>query len=317
MLGGTRFIGRHLVGALRDAGHRVTCFHRGRAAPPLPGAVERLLGDRDAGIDGLAALAGRRWDACIDVSGVAARQVQASAAQLHDRVAHYVYVSAVRVYGDPSLAPVRETHPRVAPVDVAADDIDDRSYGGSKVACEDAVAARFPGRCAMLRPQVVVGPGDTERRFDHWVQRAAQGGPMLAPGDGRDALQVIDVRDLARFAVTVVERRLVGAFDLAGPRLDWARFIALLGVADAVWVPASRLAAAGLGFMELPLYRPTGGRHAALMDVCSERARAHGLRLTDPAETLRDVRAWLADHPIELRLSREREAALIADAAHA
>lgn len=312
LLGGTQFIGRHVVGALLEGGHAVTVFNRGRTADALPAAVERLRGDRDAGAAGLQALAGRTWDACVDLSGYTRRQVGASTAALQGRVGRYVYLSAVMAYGAPTLRPVRETHPRVPPWpgDVATtDDVDGASYGPLKVAAEDLVVARHAGRCTLLRPQVVTGPHDPSGRAAAWLRRAERGGPMLAPGDGSDALQMIDVRDVARFVRLVCEQGLGGAFNLAGPRVTWASFIDLIGAPDPAWVPAALLRDEGLTFRDLPLYRPAGAPLAGLMDVSAERALAAGLRLTALADTLRDLRAYRAA-PAPW-MDAAREAALI------
>ncbi|HEU4327529.1 MAG TPA: NAD-dependent epimerase/dehydratase family protein [Roseiflexaceae bacterium] len=314
ILGGTQFIGRHIAEELLAAGHRVTTLTRGRTPDALPAAVERLRGDRDAGADGLAALAGRSWDACVDVSGYTPRQVRPSAAALRDRVERYVFVSAVSVYGDPQERPVRESHPRLPPAAEDVTEIDGATYGPLKVACEDIVREIYGERCALLRPQVVAGPHDQSGRYTYWVQRAAQGGEMLAPGDGTDHVQVIDVRDVARFTRTVIERGLAGGFNLAGPRLTWAEFLNTLGAERPVWVPADILQAAGLTFVELPLYRPERGPRSSLMDVSSELAQAAGLSVTDPALTAADTRTWLQGQQLPPALPPEREAELIRQA---
>lgn len=314
VLGGTQFIGRHVVEALLAGGHHVTVFNRGRSSDALPAQVERLRGDRDAGAAGLAALVGRRWDACIDVSGYTPRQLRPGTELLYPHIGRYVFVSAVSVYGDPVQRPVRETQPRLPPAGDDVTVIDSATYGPLKVACEDIVVQRFQDRATLLRPQVVVGAHDPSGRYAHWVQRAALPGPMLAPGDGSDHLQVIDVRDLARFVRRVVEQDLSGAFNLAGPRFTWREFIRLLGAPDVVWVPADILAAAQLGFAELPLYRPEHGPRSSLMDVSHDLARAAGLTLTAPQDTLHAVREALAGQPPALALPPAREAALIDEA---
>jgi 2'-hydroxyisoflavone reductase len=245
------------------------------------------------------------------VSGYTPRQVRPSAEALRGRVGRYVFVSAVSVYGDPDERPVRETQPRIAPAGEEVTEVTGETYGALKVACENLVEGIFADRSTLLRPQVVAGPHDDSGRYTYWVQRAAQGGEMLAPGDGADFVQVIDARDLARFTRTVLERDLGGAYNLAGPRFSWAQFLRLLGAERPVWVAADRLEAAGLTFRELPLFRRAGGPRSSLMEVNAERALAAGLAWTDPAVTARDTRAWLAGKSLPSALSPEREAALL------
>lgn len=311
VLGGTQFVGRHTVHALLAAGHTLSVLNRGRSRDELPAGVERLLGDRDAGAAGLAAVAGRSWDVCIDVSGYTPRQVRTSAERLHGKVGRYVFISAVSVYGDPEQRPVLETQPRLAPASEDTVDVTEATYGRLKVACEDIVRALYAERCTLLRPQVVVGQHDPTVRYAFWQQRALRGGEMLAPGDGSDHVQVIDVRDLARFVVTVVDNDLGGAFNLAGPRLSWAAFMDVLGARNLVWVPAAILQSAGLGFAELPLFRPERGARSSLMDVSPARARAAGLVLTAPEVTARDLAAWSLGRDLASALAPAREAELL------
>lgn len=315
VLGGTHFLGRHIVQALQRAGHQVTVFNRGHSAHTLDSTVERLRGDREQGAAGLASLQGLRWDACVDVSGYTPGAVRASAESLAGAVQRYVFISAVMVYGQPTQRPVFETHPRVPAAATDITDINSSSYGPLKVACEDVVQEIFGARSTVLRPQVVVGPGDTWQRYTDWVQRAQRAteqAPMLAPGDGNDHLQMIDVRDLARFVVTVLANELGGAYNLAGPRLRWSEFVELLAPRHHVWVPAPVLQSADLSFQELPLYRPERSALAGLMDVSNQRALAAGLRLTEPRQTLQDVLADKLTHAHIPLLTAEREAALIA-----
>ena len=312
ILGGTQFLGRHIVETLLAGGHTVSVLNRGVSPDELPAQVERLRGDRNEGPPGLQALMGQTWDVCIEVSGYTPRQVRVSAEALHANLKRYVFISAVSVYGDPQDRPVSETHPRVPPAGEHVTEVNGETYGALKVACENIVQQVYGDRATLLRPQVIKGPGDPSGRYAYWVQRAEQGGEMLAPGDGSDHLQVIDVRDVARFVATVIERDLAGTFNLAGPRLTWARFITMLGAQNIAWVDAQTLLAAELSFNELPLFRPERGARSGLMDVSNERALAAGLTLTEPEVSLRDVRESPRGREPTAALSAQREAALIA-----
>lgn len=311
VLGGTQFVERHIVEVLLHAGHSISLLNRGKSSDELPTQVERLRGDRDQGSAGLDALTARVWDVCIDVSGYTSRQVRSSAEKLRRSVGRYVFVSAVSVYGNPASGPVNETYPRSSPAREDVIEITSETYGPLKVACENIIADRFAGRCTLLRPQIVAGPHDPLDRFSYWVRRAAQGGEMLAPGDGSDHVQYIAAGDVARFTRTVCEQGLDGSFNLAGPRLSWAEFLTVLGAANLAWVPRELISAAGLTEFELPLYRPDGGPRSSLMHVSNERAMEKGLTLTDPAITIREVGTWLHGRNLSPALSPEREAALI------
>jgi 2'-hydroxyisoflavone reductase len=312
VLGGTRFIGRHIVDALSAAGHEVTVFTRGRSEDDLPSAVERLRGDRNAGSRGLDALAGRTWDSCVDVSGYTPAQVGPSTRMLQALVDRYLFISTVSVYEDTQDVPVLETHPLLPAADANVTGITAETYGPLKVTCEQIVTSAFGERCTILRPQIVAGPWDPTGRHTYWVQRAAQGGEMLAPGDGRDHLQVADVRDIARFVTRALEQGIGGIFNMAGRRLTWADFMNDLGARDVVWVSADIIDAAGLTFVEMPLFRPDGSERSSLMHVSHSRASAAGFTVTDPGVTIADVREWLTTHPVPPALSSSRERELIA-----
>ncbi|PNY81358.1 NAD-dependent epimerase/dehydratase family protein [Deinococcus koreensis] len=311
ILGGTKFVGRHIVEAFLQGGHRVSILARGQSPDELPAPVERLRGDRgEAG--GLNALQGRRWDACVDVSGYTPAAVRASAERLREQVERYVFISTASVYAHPERHPVREDDPLLPP---SADDVNEvtgETYGPLKVRCEEIVQEVYGERATILRPQIVAGPFDHTARYPYWVDRAARGGEVLAPGDGTDHVQVIDARDLGRFSVKIVEGGIGGVFNLAGPRLSWAEFLQVAGAAPVTWVGVHELRAHSLGFRELPLYLPDNDAQGGLMDVDNSRARAAGLTLTDPAQTARDTRAWSAGAGLEYALSPEREAEVLA-----
>jgi len=316
ILGGSHLIGRHIAETLHRDGNSVSVFNRGVSPDGLPSGIERLRGDRDEGSRGLDALEGRSWDACVDVSGYTAIQVRASAEKLRSRAARYIYISAVKAYGNPETHPVYETHPLMHPADEDVTELDDDTYGALKVRCERIVMESYPDRFTILRPQVATGPYDQSGRYAYWLKRAMAGTRMLAPGDGSDHLQVIDARDIAGFVKTILENAGGGIFNVAGPRFTWAEFMRMIGAKDIVWVPAEIIRAEGLTFSQLPLYRPENDPRGplgspALMDVNCDLARKAGLALTAPQDTVRAMREWMADREFPAMLPAETEAALI------
>lgn len=315
VLGGTQFIGRHVVEALLAGGHEVAILTRGKSPDPLPAPVERLRGDRDDDAAGLAALDGRTFDACVDLSAYWPRQVRASAERLRDAVGRYVFVSTIAVHGPDATPPVDESTPALPGMDGHdADELTNETYGPLKVRCEEIVRDAFGDRATILRPQVVAGPHDPYDRYAWWIRRAAAGGPTIAPGDGRDAVQVIDVNDLAAFVRTCLEQDVTGTFAIGGPRLTWRDFLESIGVAEPVWISHDVLASEGIGERELPLVRRAGGPWSMLMHVRTDRAEAAGLALSTPADTAARVRAWIEAERVpsaEGRLERAREHALL------
>lgn len=263
VLGGTQFVGRHIVEALLAAGHRVSVLTRGRTTDQLPGEVERLRGDRNEGAAGLTALGNRTWDACIDVSGYTPRQVRASAEELRDRVGRYVFVSTVSVYAEQSRHPVREEDPLLPHAAEDVTEVTGETYGPLKVTCEGIVEEVYGPSATLLRPEILAGPHDHTARYTYWIDRIAEGGPFLAPGDGSDFVQVIDARDFARFTVRVLEEDRPGTFNLAGPRLTWQEFVNVVqeatGVrAEPIWAGQEALKARGVAWYELPIWIPVG-----------------------------------------------------------
>ena len=213
VLGGTQFVGRALVEAALAANNDVTLFHRGVTNADLFPEAEHVLGDRDGG---LGALAGRTWDACIDVSGYLPRLVGDAATTLRDRVERYVYVSSISAYADLSV-PRDEDGPLATIADVATEEITGDTYGALKALGERVVTETFGARAAIVRPGLVIGPYDHTGRFPWWAHRAARGGEMIVPASIARAFQAIDTRDLANFLLLRSRSPLTGVFNATGP----------------------------------------------------------------------------------------------------
>jgi 2'-hydroxyisoflavone reductase len=315
VLGGTRFLGRHLVEAALARGHEPTLFNRGRTAPELFANVEQLRGERDGD---LVALRGRSWDAVVDTCGYLPRVVRRSAEALRDSVARYLFVSSISVYADASVAGQDEQSPRATLPRPDCEDVPNH-YGALKAACEDEVQRLFGGRAILIRPGLIVGPFDPSGRFTYWVQRVARGGTLLAPPSPEYPVQFIDARDLASWTLDLLERGLSGAFNASGPdhRLTFGAFLeecrrVLNPGARFVWPDAGFLGRHGVApWSELPLYAGDDGR--GLNEVCLARAHAAGLRLRPLGETCLDTARWAGGAPLPdgVGLAAGREAELL------
>ena len=292
VLGGTRFLGRHLVEGALERGHRVTLFNRGASGPGLFRDVEELRGDRGGD---LSALRGRRWDAAIDTSGHLPREVRASAGLLAGAVDHYTFVSSISVYKDFGRRGFDESAPVLAPPDPEPEEVDWELYGGLKVGCERAAEAAMPGRTLVVRPGMIVGPHDYTDRFPYWCRRVAEGGEVLAPGDPDRPVQLIDARDLAGWMLRMAEERRAGAFNATGPGHGLTMRGMLEGIREAtgggarlVWVPEEWLLEAGVKpWEELPFWVPE--EMAGILSVDVGRAVGAGLAFRPLAEAVGDT----------------------------
>ncbi|MEO8330179.1 MAG: NAD-dependent epimerase/dehydratase family protein, partial [Candidatus Nanopelagicales bacterium] len=202
IVGGTRFVGRHMAEIAVERGHDVTLFHRGKTGGDLMPSATHLLGDRDTD---LALLADGRWDATIDACAYVPRQVEELADALGDRAGQFAFVSTVSVYAEPMGQNSDEDAPLATLTDPSTEDVDDETYGGLKVLCEQVVHNRFGDSALIVRPTYVVGPYDYTHRFTYWVERIAAGGAVLAPGPRDYGIQVIDARDQAAWTIDMLE----------------------------------------------------------------------------------------------------------------
>ncbi len=314
VLGGTQFLGRHVVDTALERGHDVTLFNRGQTRPELFPDVEKLHGDRDGE---LGALAGRDFDAVVDTSGYVPRIVQLTLDALAD-VGHYTFVSTMSVYTDDARALGEEGSVILLPEET--EEIRYETYGALKALCEDLIRERFPG-AFIPRPGLIVGPWDPTGRFSYWPGRLADGGRVLAPAPREAPVQVVDVRDLSSWIVESLERGLGGTYNAVCPSLTMEHVLETcrtIGASDAelVWVDPGFLAAHEVGaWMELPLW--IGDDEGdAFMRAPVTRALEAGLRIRPLTETVRDTLAWVrsGEAPAEppAGLGREKEQTVLA-----
>jgi 2'-hydroxyisoflavone reductase len=214
ILGGTGFIGPHMVREALRRGHSVTLFNRGRTNNTLFPDLETIKGDRDNGLDGLV---GRKWDAVIDNSGYVPRHVQDSARLLASNCDRYLYISTVAVYEDFTTA-IDEDSPLATIDDETVEDVTGETYGPLKALCEKRAAAEIAAdNYTVLRPTYICGPGDHTDRFSYWPIRTRKGGEMLWPGTPDDSIQIVDVRDLATFTIDCLEKDISGIYNMVNP----------------------------------------------------------------------------------------------------
>lgn len=313
ILGGTGFIGRHICREALTRGHKVTVLSRGDTVCDLPQGADLLKADRNNPESCLAVLGDRRIDCCVDTSAYRPDQLEPLLAWYSRQVPQpsYLFVSAVMVYGDCHDRPVRETARLEVPSGPEVREINGETYGPLKVACEALLPRYFPGKFSILRPQTIAGPEDPTGRFSYWAWRGLQAGPTLVPGNGKDHVQVLDVRDLARFACHVFENGLFDTYHLGGERVSWSVFVDMLGIQDPVWVDSGILASQGITFSDLPLFRPEQGLHAGLMDLDCSKALAAGYRVTSLGDTLKAVRTWLPKEFYHHFMDKKREEFLL------
>jgi 2'-hydroxyisoflavone reductase len=334
VLGGTRFLGRHLVDAAVERGHTVTTFTRGKSRTHEHPAVLPLGGDRDPSKGaGLAALSSGEWDAAFDLSGYVPRVVDASCELLASRVRRYLFVSTLSVYADTSRPGTTEDAPRTPLPDPATEDVT-AHYGALKAACEDRVVARYGPRATVVRPGLIVGPHDPTDRFPYWVARFTQPHVLgerdeeaAVPAPPERPIQIIDARDLAQWMVTLAERDVAGTYNAVSPRGEFTMegFVdALLQCAardgvgpTPVWIEPDILKKSGVEpWTELPLWLPDEPEYGGFFSVDDLRARETGLVARPLADTIADTAAWLGGkwRPDAWQhvLSVERERRLVA-----
>lgn len=320
ILGGTRFLGRHLVNSALARGHRVTLFNRGKSNPGVFPDLETILGDRE---HDLALLSTRRFDAVIDTCGYFPRLVRLSTQALEDKVVSYVFISSISAYANFSQVGITEDSPLATMPDETVEEITGGSYGPLKVLCEKAVEADFPGRTLIIRPGLIVGPYDPTDRFTYWPVCVARSGEVLAPEKPGVPVQIIDGRDLADFILHLVEQKVTGAYNATGPEAELT-LGAMLEVCKQVsgsdanfkWASVEFLAENKVeAWSDMPVWVPDTSEEAGFSRVNVSKAIAAGLTFRPLAETVRDTLAWAKTRPSDYQwragLAPQRESELL------
>ncbi|MCO7223132.1 SDR family oxidoreductase [Pleionea sp. CnH1-48] len=304
-LGGTGFLGPHTVRYAMSQGHKVTLFNRGKTNPHLFPELEKIKGDRLT--DDVKQLKGRRWDAVIDTSAYYPRAVNNVMAAIKGNVGQYALISTISVYKQWDKPGMDESAPVGTIEDETTEKVTGQSYGPLKALCEQAAEAAMPGHVTNIRPGLIVGPGDKTDRFTYWPARVARGGQILAPGDGNSFIQFIDVRDLGRWIVYCLEKKVVGVYNAQSA----ARHHTMGGLlntcvkvlnpkAQLVWVPNDFLQQHEVQpWSEMPVWMPSVGDYAGAGTMSSAKAIANGLTETPLKDTLLATQKWFTGLPAE------------------
>ncbi len=304
ILGGTGFIGPYHVRYALERGHAVSIFNRGRTNPQLFPGVEKLVGDRT---NDLKALEGKQWDVVIDNSATDPTWVERSASLLQRSVKRYVFTSTRSVYFDTSRVPMTVDAPVCTPENTPVESGKPLPYCLAKALAEKTVRRYFPDRHLIVRPSLIIGPGDLTDRFTYWPVRIERGGEVLAPGDGTDPVQIIDARDLCEWMVRLAEMGTMGTYNGLGPK-QFRTFAELLHGIKAVttsdatftWVDADFLAKHQVRpYQEMPVWMPArNGREGfGRFDISKEVAL--GLTFRSLAVTAKDTLDYYHAQPTD------------------
>jgi 2'-hydroxyisoflavone reductase len=319
LLGGTSFLGPHLVDELLGHGHEVTLFNRGTVNKSLFPNVETLQGNRDGDLH---ALKNRSWDVIIDTSGHLPRVVEASSKILSNAAKHYTFISTIGVYENFHSLNIDESYPLAKLEDETKEEINEKTYGALKAACEKVVEGYFPDHFLVIRPGLIVGPRDPTNRFSYWPLRVLDGGEILAPGSPTQNVQFIDVRDLAKWIVTMVENQATGFYNATGPEASLS-FEELLQTCTQksnkdvlfTWVDEDFLIEHGVqDWTELPLWLSYKRKMPGFLHVNVEKARQAGLEfrpLTQTIETIIDWEKQNRKDGVQIGMDRKKEQELL------
>lgn len=322
IIGGTRFVGRHIADVLLAHNHAVTLFNRGRSNPDAHTDLEQVRGDRATDLDRIGT---RKWDAVIDTSGYTPDVVERSARYFTGLTHRYLFISTISVYDESRTDGPDEDAPLHAlPSDADPTEFTIEHYGALKALCEAVVRSTYRHRASIVRPGLVAGPYDPTDRFTYWPVRIDAGGDVLAPVGRSEPLQYIDVRDLAEFCVHLLESDDGGSYNCVTPR-DTLTFGDLfdacvrVGASNAnfIWTGAEFLSNHEVNaWSDLPLWMPADTVYRNIQRANSARALVRGLRIRPVLDTVRDTLAWARANgkrygTLSAGLAPEREAQLL------
>jgi 2'-hydroxyisoflavone reductase len=332
IIGGTKFLGRHLIKAAQAKNYEVTLFNRGKFSAEKFANLEQINGDRNFDLE---KLSNRTWDAVIDTCGYLPQNVKESAEFLRDSVGQYVFISSISAYADFSQPNFDENAPlakltveqekeftKIDPKGELNGIVLGEMYGALKVLCEAAAERAMPDKVLNVRSGLIVGEHDWTDRFSYWVMRVARGGEVLAPANPNRFIQFIDGQDLAEWIVKAVENKTVGNFNLTGKpfELKFGRFLQEIkqttdSDAEFIWVSEEFLTAENVApWSEMPLFLPESDESfRGFLSANVDKALAEGLTFQPLRETILKTLVWRKTIESELKagISVEKEKELL------
>jgi len=320
IIGGTKFLGRHIAEAALKRNHQLTLFHRGKTNPDLFPEIEHVHGDREKD---LALLREKKFDAVVDTCGYFPRVVSISAEALKQNVGRYLFISTISVYKDP-VSP-DENSPVGTIEDSTMEEITGESYGPLKALCEQVVRDAYSERATIVRPGLIVGPNDPSDRFTYWPVRMERGGDVLAPDRKNQPVQIIDVRDLAEWCVSAIEKNVTGTYNATGPAQPYSLGDFLIAIqksinssARLVWTNTEILKENEVEpWSDLPCVVPYDGSGDGFMNANVTAATTHGLTFRSLDRTAKDTLSWWHDAggpELKSGLAAEKEAKVLSQA---
>jgi 2'-hydroxyisoflavone reductase len=332
IIGGTKFLGRHLLAAAQARGHELTLFNRGRHSAENFANVEQIHGDRNTDLD---KLRGRAWDAVVDTCGYLPQSVKTSAEALKEAANQYVFISSISAYAhfrNPDFdetAPVTELNEEqqkrakeIDPKGELTGQVLGEMYGALKVSCEREAEKAMPGRVLHVRSGLIVGSFDPTDRFTYWVMRVAKGGEVFAPGTPQRFVQVIDARDLSEWIIKMVEQNETGIYNAAGKPFELTMQAMLEEIknvsgsdADFTWASEEFMNRERVeGWSEMPLYlSESNAEFKGFLAANVDKALRSGLEFRPLRETIYDTLSWrkTKSDPMKAGIDSQRERELL------
>ncbi|WP_223634091.1 NAD-dependent epimerase/dehydratase family protein [Planococcus sp. 4-30] len=311
VLGGTSFVGRHMVEELVAKGHEVVLFNRGKSNPGLFPKLKRIRGDRrkDA-----AKLRDGKWDAVLDTSAYTPADLQPIMENI--RTDHYTFISTISVYNDFTSGPVKESS-SVFRENVKGDRVTSDTYGPFKVMCEQLIKKETGDKALIIRPGIVIGPFDPTDRFTYWAMKLNDENTVLIPGSKERKVQWIDARDLARFTVMQLEAKVTGVFNVVADPVSMEEFVEQISDRECktIWADDQYLIEEGVEAFELPFWIPYSEEFPdGFILADNEKAKSAGLTFRTLKQSAKETLEWIekqGDFRLTAGISTTREQELL------